>query len=212
MLQLLMNQTEQLYGEQPENTAKLRANLSKAQDIVQQTILRMDGLYKSFKNTQLELQLVDVNEFMLATLNGIQTPKHIQLKLSLLPENGAVLADPYHLRECLLNLILNAFEAIPTEICGEVSLSLHSEYSWVICEIRDNGCGIEKKLLHKIFDPFYTQKNTARNWGVGLSYSKQVINGHMGHIDVQSTLGKGSSFCIFIPLSDQSNTIERSLA
>ncbi|MEA4827177.1 MAG: HAMP domain-containing sensor histidine kinase, partial [Clostridium sp.] len=115
------------------------------------------------------------------------------------------LADYSHLTECLYNIIINAFESIPNDKPGYVNVISYCEYSWFIIKIQDTGCGIDKKALSKIFDPFYTKKNTAKNWGVGLSYAKQIINGHMGHIDVSSNIDEGSSFCIFIPIYKLNN-------
>jgi signal transduction histidine kinase len=74
------------------------------------------------------------------------------------------------------------------------------EDNWLIIKIEDNGTGIAQDQIDMIFDPFYTNKNTTKNWGVGLSYAKQIVKGHYGDIHVESKPGTGSSFQLLLPI------------
>lgn len=200
MVELLINETKELYNNNQIDN-KIPLNLDKSQDIIEQTLLRLDDLYKSFKNSHLQLRPISANDAIKITIDKLKiTPKNIILNYSLLENDINILADMNHLTESIYNIIINAFESISSEIKGTVTIHPQIEYSWLIITIQDSGCGMDKKLINKIFDPFYTKKNTAKNWGVGLSYTTQIVKGHMGHIDVNSEVGKGSTFSIFLPI------------
>lgn len=66
-------------------------------------------------------------------------------------------------------------------------------------EVRDNGKGMNKTQKKKIFDPFYSSKNSNFNWGMGLYYVREIVKSHLGSIRVESEEGKGSSFFILLP-------------
>ncbi len=82
---------------------------------------------------------------------------------------------------------------------GKVSIISHEERLYTVIEIRDNGVGIPKGLVKKIFDPFYTSKNRNHNWGMGLYYVRAIVKGHLGSLRVESREGRGSSFYILLP-------------
>ncbi|MEK7483261.1 MAG: ATP-binding protein [Planctomycetota bacterium] len=143
---------------------------------------------KSQVNTILE-QLQD-----LFLLESSKQNVQIQLKLSPIP---LIYADEKQLRQAFLNLIKNALEAMPTggvlRICTQLNPKNEIEISF-----EDNGCGIEEKMIPQIFDPFFTTKD--KGTGLGLSVTLQIIEEHHGQIECQSSLGKGSTFLIRIPL------------
>jgi two-component system NtrC family sensor kinase len=76
--------------------------------------------------------------------------------------------------------------------------------------IIDTGCGIPEKNLKRIFDPFFTSKEVGKGTGLGLSVSHGIIRAHGGLIDVESTVGKGSTFRIYLPLKPPSGEAESS--
>ena len=67
-------------------------------------------------------------------------------------------------------------------------------------DITDTGCGISEKNLQRIFDPFFTTKEVGRGTGLGLSVSHGIVKAHGGSIEVESTVGKGSSFHVYLPV------------
>jgi PAS domain S-box-containing protein len=108
--------------------------------------------------------------------------------------------------QVLLNLIVNAAQAIeagPTARPGRIAISARKAGSEVCIDIADNGCGIDPRELPHIFDPFYTSKPAGEGTGLGLSLSHNIVTGHGGRITVDSDLGAGTCFHIFLPL--QSN-------
>ena len=141
--------------------------------------------------------------------------KRITFSLQLTSNLPAVIADATQLRQVIMNLILNASEAIGTEI-GVVTLKTHlveattesliSPYSsdllppgkYVCVEVSDTGCGMVPATLQRIFDPFFSTKFAGR--GLGLSAVLGIVRGHHGAIQVQSVPGSGTTFRVLLPI------------
>ncbi|MEW9701401.1 PAS domain-containing sensor histidine kinase [Paenibacillus sp. SI8] len=175
--------------------------LTKADDIVNQTLGRLDQLYKSFKTSHLQLKPHSVQKLISHTLERMPSvPAHITIGAEWPQEETMILADHDHMSEVLYNLLINAVEAIEDDRAGFIDLKVYVEDNWVIIKITDTGQGIPEHLQEQIFDPFYTNKNTTKNWGVGLSYVKHIVLGHYGRIHLESKPGKGSTFQLIIPL------------
>ena len=148
--------------------------------------------------------------------------KKISLELSLDRAIPAIEADATQIRQVIMNLVVNASEAIGDDAEGMISirtgeLNCDDEYlrdhliddqlksgRCVFLEVRDNGCGIEKSALGKVFDPFFTTKFTGR--GLGLAAVKGIITGHKGVITVENEPGRGTVFRVILPASDKSAT------
>lgn len=205
--------TLQVLNKKMEKTAQLQEEQSSAVDlqllqqidqsgaIIQHTLDRLDRLYKSFKTNYLQLRPVSVSALMeelAGSLKGI--PDSVRIEFETLQGNPNILADAGHLTEALHNVVVNAVEAIDSDHGGRVRIEAYSEDKWLVIWIIDNGNGIAPEKLGEIFDPFYTSKNTNRNWGLGLSYTKQIVSGHFGHIDVTSVPGAGTTFHLFLPI------------
>lgn len=110
-----------------------------------------------------------------------------------------ILGDPNQLQQVILNLILNAVQAVENE--GRVSITLAAEgKSFVQLDIWDNGVGIPKEDLDKLFDPFFTTKTGKQaGVGLGLSIAKKIVTAHNGRIRIQSELNKGTAVSIRFP-------------
>ena len=105
---------------------------------------------------------------------------------------------PTELNQVFLNLIVNAAQAIKEK--GDVTIETRIRDNNVIVKITDNGIGIPKKSLNKIFDPFFTAKEAGKGTGLGLYVSHGIIEKHNGTINVDSKPGKGTSFTIKLPI------------
>jgi len=103
------------------------------------------------------------------------------------------------LNQVYMNILHNASQAIEGE--GEVWLKTYLEGEKVYVQIRDSGGGIPEEHRDKIFDPFYTTKEVGKGTGLGLSISYGIVERHGGHIEVDSEMGKGTTFTIVIPLA-----------
>ncbi len=147
------------------------------------------------------LQLNELIEGILYVASSNAQTKNIKLDVHL-PENMApVKVDAKLFSEVILNLLSNAVKYSPPET--KVTLDLREEPNRVVLEVRDQGIGIPKKYLARIFDKFYRVKDERaqeeRGTGLGLSLVREIVEMHKGHIEVESTVGVGSVFRVILP-------------
>ncbi|HJA25912.1 MAG TPA: HAMP domain-containing histidine kinase [Candidatus Fournierella merdigallinarum] len=161
---------------------------------------RMEELYRSIKVSYIALVPVKSSEVVAGAL-GRLAQKYPDAKVQVCQNVDAlILADRTHLAEALYNLLTNAYEAATaTGREARVELLVQPERLWLDFIVRDNGPGISRAEQKKIFDPFYTSRNTNTNWGMGLYYVRQIVKSHLGHLQIKSAEGKGSSFIVMLP-------------
>lgn len=122
--------------------------------------------------------------------------KSVAIALHKDPSLPLVEHDSDQIHQVLLNLLLNALQAIGPE--GKVEVTLRQQGTNVIVEVADNGRGIRPEDLPNIFRPFYTTKGEGT--GLGLSLARRIVEDHQGRIDVSSTVGYGTTFSVILPL------------
>jgi two-component system, NtrC family, sensor kinase len=118
--------------------------------------------------------------------------------LSIAENLPPVLVDASQVEQVLINLFINAIQAMPMGGDLFIDIFQEPENDWVVVKVRDTGTGIIKEVLPKIFDPFFTTKST-KGTGLGLSVSYGIIRQHQGEIAVESEEGKGTTFIVKIP-------------
>jgi signal transduction histidine kinase len=132
------------------------------------------------------------------------------------PELPLVPCLAAELNQVFLNLIVNAAHAIeqarkpgdPTK--GTITLRTQRDGNWAKIEISDTGCGITPENRSKIFDPFFTTKDVGKGTGQGLSISRTiVVKKHHGELSFESTVGKGTTFTIRLPLETEQRSTEQ---
>ena len=111
-----------------------------------------------------------------------------------------IVAAHGQLNQVFINILTNAIAAI--EGAGKIYIRGYSKEPYLILEFEDTGCGIQQEILGKIFDPFFTSKDVGKGTGLGLSISYGIIKKHRGEIVVNSTVGKGTTFTIKLPLEE----------
>ncbi|MBI3697625.1 MAG: sensor histidine kinase [Acidobacteria bacterium] len=109
--------------------------------------------------------------------------------------------DPEQLRQVVLNLALNAIQAMPQG--GEIAFSARPEGPDMLIQVKDQGCGIREEDLDKIFDPFFTTKESGT--GLGLSVAHRIVTQHGGTITVERNTDKGMTFSVLLPLRAKGN-------
>jgi two-component system, cell cycle sensor histidine kinase and response regulator CckA len=141
-------------------------------------------------------------------------PKNIYLETKILTDVDTVIADSSLLEQVLINLSINARDAMPDggnlKIILEKSIDkkIKNQYpntdftNFITLSITDNGLGIDEAIKNRIFEPFFTTKEMGKGTGLGLSIVHRIIKQHNGYIDVESEAGKGSTFTIYLPLSE----------
>jgi signal transduction histidine kinase len=118
-----------------------------------------------------------------------------------------VMANGNQIQQILVNLLINARQAMPSGGRVILKLQLDADQQMVELTVRDTGCGIAPEHLRKIFDPFFTTKqgpdeSGKGGTGLGLAHCRDLIEAHRGRIRVESALGKGTAFTIKLPLAD----------
>jgi signal transduction histidine kinase len=119
---------------------------------------------------------------------------------------GRVLIDPHQLERVVLNLVVNARDAMPGggAICVVVDTGSEQQIGtargeYVIIAVSDSGVGIPPAVLSRIFDPFFTTKPKGHGTGVGLAVVQQVANYAGGFVRVESSIGEGTTFRVYLP-------------
>lgn len=166
----------------------------------------------------LEMQTVDLNnvindfEKLMRRIIGEDIELNLKLDLNSLP----VKADPAQLEQVLMNLAVNARDAMPDggKLTIETALvEIDHAFTekkpevipgfYVMISLSDNGCGMDKYTLEQLFEPFFTTKDTDKGTGLGLATSYGIVRQHGGSIWVYSEPGRGSTFKIYLPLCDE---------
>lgn len=156
------------------------------------------------RGPQIEKQLASVNDTIEGVLSMVsQQFKKNQITLECNLDNSLphCLIDSRRIQQVLVNLIMNSIHAI--EKNGKISVSTRAENNQILIEIKDDGPGIDKEILDKIFDPFFSTKEPGQGTGLGLSVSYGIIREHNGEIKVQSTPGHGACFTVVLPQSEE---------
>jgi len=121
----------------------------------------------------------------------------VRLNKALGSDLPPLLADGHMIEQVLMNLILNAVQAIRGD--GVVTVRSEKDDTSCVIEVEDTGCGIPSDVLPKIFDPFFTTKGQGEGTGLGLSVTLGIIQRHGGEIQVRSQVDKGTIFAVRLP-------------
>jgi two-component system, cell cycle sensor histidine kinase and response regulator CckA len=126
---------------------------------------------------------------------------------------GMVLVDPVQIHQVLINLCTNSAEAMKGEH-GSLTVSLcqegsEGEKNYIKLSVVDTGCGIEEEKLERIFEPYFTTKEKGRGTGMGLAMVHGVINRQGGKIEVQSKVGEGTTFNLYLPVVEQATAFDQ---
>ena len=139
-------------------------------------------------------------------------PKSVEFELHAVPDLWPIIGDPTQLHQVLLNLCVNARDAMPNG--GKLSIQMENlmvdeTYAsmnlearpgpYVVTTVTDTGTGIPKEIQDKIFDPFFTTKEPGKGTGLGLSTTLAIVKSHDGFIQCESEAGRGSTFKVYLP-------------
>lgn len=171
-----------------------------------------------------EVKPININEIVKETADTFgRTKKEIAVHMKLDQNLLGIEADRTQIEQVLLNLCVNAWQAMPgggdlfietrnvsyEEMSGKVYKVKKRDH--VLLSVRDTGVGMDPEIVGKIFDPFFTTKKMGHGTGLGLASVYGIIKGHGGYIDVETKKGKGSAFSIYFPASSRTVAAEKEM-
>lgn len=164
---------------------------------------------KDFSRTSTEetWKSSDIQQILESSLNMVLS--ELKYKCEIHKEYAAIpkiFCLPVRLNQVFMNLLLNAAQAIENR--GVITLRTGQEGDQVWVEIEDTGQGIEPENMTRIFDPFFTTKPVGQGTGLGLALSYGIVEKHLGRIEVQSKIGKGTTFRIWLPVTQPNGKID----
>jgi len=162
-----------------------------------------------------EKELVEISSIITEVFEMLQSslPNTVQISRQIHTEDSTTLADPTQINQVLINLCTNALHAMRDK-GGRLEVSLEDvnldaetvvgdenlqKGLYLKLSVSDSGCGIDTDTLERIFEPFFTTKEVGEGTGLGLSVVHGIIKSHKGAISVSSTIGRGTTFEIFLP-------------
>lgn len=190
----------------------IEANTKRGAALVKQVLQFTRGVEGKRAIVQVKNLIYEVKQIAEKTF-----PKSIKLLVDVESELWLVSADPTHLHQVLMNLVVNARDAMPNggtlTISGEnVFIDEHyarmnldaSVGSYLKLTVKDTGIGMSAEIADKIFEPFFTTKEIGKGTGLGLSTVRGIVKSHGGFIDVSTKVGEGSEFNVFLPTVEAS--------
>lgn len=182
-----------------ENLMEVYNASVKAKDIVQGLAdLTKKGREEDFAD-------IDVEELTRSALKVTlpAKPKNVEIKVGFKPTEKKIKGDRTQLSQLIMNLVLNAYDAMKPD-GGDLFVSTRVSGDEISLNIRDTGTGMDAETVSRIFDPFYTTKESGKGTGLGLAIAQQVVETHGGRIYVDSQLGVGTEFRIVLPVAGAS--------
>lgn len=184
------------HNEYVKNTAK------KIDDITSEINRTIEEFLTLSKPASRNFKVVYLNNIILSVKYMLESPSFIEgikVQFKLADHEKPIYADELQIKQVILNMSKNAIEAMSCTVSPklEISTSLSNSHEHMILSISDNGKGLDKEDLGKLGTPFFTTKENGT--GLGLSTCYRIIEEHRGKIEVESEIGKGTKFSIFLP-------------
>ena len=201
-----------------ERLTAIEKNAKQAAALVKQLLSFARGFEGKYTTLQVNDLIEDTIQFVKQTVS-----KSIKFSTHLSPKLSPVYGDKTQLHQVVMNLVVNAADAMPNG--GHLSISAENLYidekiqqinchakggNYIVITVRDTGIGMSPEIVERIFEPFFTTKDFGKGTGLGLSTVQGIIKSHKGFINVDSKVGKGSKFQIFLPSINQEISLVKS--
>jgi signal transduction histidine kinase len=190
--------------EEKADLAYLRENFARTCDTTLEGLQRVRDIVRNLRDfarlDEAEFKEADLNAALQSAAEIVRhqlKEKGVRLETTLGPL-PPVLCHPGKVNQVFLNLLVNAIQAC--EPGGAVAVRTRAEPNGVVVEVRDDGCGIRPEHRARLFEPFFTTKPIGQGTGLGLSVSFGIVRDHGGAIEVESEVGRGSTFRVRLPL------------
>lgn len=212
---LLLNDQVKQFASQDLEEIKRAAK--RGAELTQQLLTFSRKIQSKLRPMDLNQEVVQVQKILQRTL-----PKMIEVTLSLDGDLKPVDADPAQVEQILINLAVNARDAMPEGgklMIGTQNVTLDREFcrkhlelepgDYVRLIVSDTGHGMDHEILKNIFDPFYTTKGVGKGTGLGLAMVYGIVKSHQGHIFCESKLHEGTTFSIYFPVAKKEKLTEQ---
>lgn len=149
-----------------------------------------------------EVEPAPVNDAVASALHMLQFDhrlRRVRVETALPETTGRALVSPRMIQQVMMNLVLNALDAMAETPEPELTIRTSRDGGWCVIEVQDNGCGIPEEAIGRVFEPFYTTKPIGQGTGLGLSISATLVKERGGRIEVASTAGRGATFVVRLP-------------
>ena len=188
----------------------LENNVNRGADLIKQVLSFAKGISGERTTIQISHLIQEIKQLASETF-----PKSIRINTNIKSDLKTVLGDATQLHQVLLNLVVNARDAMPQG--GVLKIEANNIYidedyarvnidskvgDYILISVSDTGIGIERNILERIFEPFFTTKELGKGTGLGLSTVVGIVKSHGGFINVYSEVGKGTEFRIYLPSSE----------
>ena len=194
-----------------ENAREILKAGKRGSDLVRQILAFSRQSEHKLTPTRPQKVIEEVVKLMRATI-----PSNIDIRSDLQKDCGLVMADPTQLHQVAMNLLTNAYHAVDDND-GDISISLKetrigqaeasgrspSPGRYALLTVADTGTGIERDILEKIFEPYFTTKEKGKGTGLGLAAVYGIVKAHGGDIQVSSEIGEGTTFRVCLPLMSE---------
>jgi PAS domain S-box-containing protein len=191
--------------------ASLEASTKRGSDIIKQVSTFARGTEKNFAPQQMRYIVTEIESIIKGTFS-----KNIQVRIGMSKDLSLVLGDAAQLQQMLMNLCLNARDAMPDG--GRLTVTAEGMYmdesfarmilgahpgQYVVLTVADTGTGIPAEIQEKVFEPFFSTKEKSKGGGLGLSMVYTIVKSHNSFIKLYSEIGKGTEIKIFLPATQQ---------
>lgn len=194
LLQLIQRRPERI---QEETAGVLREQVARIERVVRQ----MKDFAHPNETEWADVQLNDLVDGALGMVRFDHRTRRVDVVRSFQDDAGTVHVMPHAIQQVLVNLILNALDAMASSGKPRLVVATKRFEEWCVIEVLDNGKGIPEKDLPHVFEPFFTTKPVGQGTGLGLSISYSLVERHGGRIEVQSSASEGTRFSIYLALA-----------
>ncbi len=196
-LKLILSKEEMAGMPRKQDFEKALNKIEKGVERAKRITCQLLGFAKKDDSVFAEVDLVELVEEAAYLVKREAINKDIQIVREIDPDTGTIWSDAYQFRQVLINLLTNAIHA--TDAGGRITIILGAVGDKVKLTVRDNGHGIPKENMKKIFEPFFSTKPPGEGTGLGLFVTRGIVEKLCGSIEVESRLGDGTRFYVNLP-------------
>jgi signal transduction histidine kinase len=191
-----------------ESPERAEAALKKIELLSRDSLDKVSEQLDALREIRLKVKTENITDLIDEVLERISFPQNVRaFKNYRMKERCEAVSkvDQYHISQVFVNILNNAFEAIEEAHRdeGRIVITVRDQFQWVLISVEDNGTGIRKKALKRVFEPWYSGKGGRFNRGLGLSYAYKIIKAHYGLIRIESRYGEGAVVYIMLPKTEE---------